>query len=138
MSKCVAIFPEIQQRIIVDCIVGVPDIDDTSIDSKSVICKALIDTGAMHTCISSRISNYLSLIPTGTMRITAANNHTDVVNTHVVNLTIGGEIRFEMMKLPRLSMSGEDIIIGMDVLSKGNMVLSNDETGTIFMFEVKS
>ena len=69
MKKSVTVFPEIQQRIVVDCIIGVPDLDDTNKDCKNVICKALIDTGAMRTCISSRVANYLEMIPTGTMRI---------------------------------------------------------------------
>ena len=136
MKKSVTVFPEIQQRIVVDCIIGVPDLDDTNKDCKSVLCKALIDTGAMRTCISSRIANYLEMIPTGTMRITAANEHMDIVNTHIVNITLGGEIRFNMIKVPRISMTGEDLIIGMDLLSQGNIIITNDtSTGTVFMFE---
>ena len=33
-------------------------------------------------------------------------------------------------------MTGEDMIIGMDLLSQGNIVITNDSsTGTVFMFE---
>ena len=135
MRKCVTIFPTIQQRIVIDCVIGSPDFDNTSVDSNNVICKALIDTGAMCTCISSRVADFLSLQPTGTMIITGANNHSDLVNTHIVNLTLGGEIRFEMIKVPRLNMTDQDLIIGMDLISKGDMVLKNSSDGTVFMFQ---
>ena len=136
MKRCVAIFPQIQHAIIIDCVVGVPDYDDATLDRNSVICKALIDTGAMKTCISKRVADFLGMIPSGTMKVTVANGQTDVVNTHVINLTLGGDIRFSPLTVPRLDMMGQDIIIGMDLLSKGNTVISNSDQGTTFVFEV--
>lgn len=136
MKKSISIFPSIQKRILLKIAVGAPDLDEPTKDVNSVICSALIDTGAMRTCISSRVANALSLIPTGTMRIEAANGHTDLVNTHIVNIDFGDDIRFEMMKVPRLNMSDEDMIIGMDILCQGDYAVSNSENKTIFMFQI--
>lgn len=136
MKKSVTVFPSIQKRILVDCIVGMPDMDIPEQDANNVICKALIDTGAMLTCISTRIANHMKMIPSGTMRVTAANGHTDIVNTHIINLTMGGDIRFPLVKVPRLHMEDEDMIIGMDILSQGDLLISNTEGTTTFVFQV--
>lgn len=136
MKKSISIFPTIQKRILVKVVVGAPDIEDPTQDSNSVICSALIDTGAMRTCISSRAANFLSLMPTGTMRIEAANGHTDLVNTHTINIDLGNEIRFVMINVPRLNMEDEDLIIGMDILCQGNYAVTNSEQGTVFMFQI--
>lgn len=136
MKKSISIFPTVQSRILVKVVVGTPDLDEPTKDAKTVICSALIDTGAMRTCISSRIASYLSLVPTGTMRIEAANGHTDLVNTHIINIDLGDDIRFEMIKVPRLNMTDEDLIIGMDILCQGDYAVSNTEQKTIFMFQV--
>lgn len=135
MKKSVTIFPSIQNRILVRCIIGTPDLDNPEKDSSSVICSALIDTGAMRTCISSRVANFLSLLPTGTMRVEAANGHSDLVNTHIINIGLGEDIRFNMVKVPRLNMDDEDMIIGMDLLCQGNYAVSNSDNRTVFMFE---
>ena len=136
MKKSVTIFPTIEKRILVDCVVGVPGQENPEQDTDNVICKALIDTGAMRTCISHRIANRLGLLPSGTMKVTAANGHTDVVNTHIINMTLGGDIRFTMLKVPRLRMEDEDMIIGMDILSNGDLLISNTEGTTTVMFQM--
>lgn len=135
MKKSFSIFPSVQKRILIKCTIGVPDLDDPHRDRNSVICSALVDTGAMRTCISSSVANYLSLIPTGTMRIEAANGHTDLVNTHIVNIDLGEDIRFEMLKVPRLNMEDEDMILGMDILCQGDFAVTNSDGKTIFMFQ---
>lgn len=135
MKRSVTIFPSVQNRILIQCVIGVPDFDDTKKDRISVVCSALIDTGAMRTCISSRVADYLSLLPTGTLRVEAANGHSDLVNTHIVNIGFGEDIRFNMIQVPRLNMEDEDMIIGMDILCKGNYAVSNSDNKTIFMYE---
>lgn len=91
----------------------------------------------MRTCISSRVANYLSLLPTDTMRVEAANGHSDLVNTHIVNIGFCEDIRFNMIQVPRLNMEDEDVIIGMDILCQGNYAVSNSENKTVFVFETE-
>lgn len=136
MKKSVTIFPSVQSRILINCVIGRPDSDNPQTDEQSVVCSALIDTGAMRTCISARVANFLSLVPTGTMRVEAANGHTDLVNTHIINIGFGDEIRFDLVKVPRLSMTDEDMIIGMDLLCQGNYAVTNSDNQTVFMFQL--
>lgn len=136
MSETTSIFPTVQRTVLVDCIVGQPDDINPIRDSKSVICHGLIDTGAEISAISTRVVEHLGLVATGSQEVTAANKHTDVVDTHIVNVGIGGDVRFPLIQVSCLDMDDEDMIIGMDLLSMGDLVISNSLGHTVFMFKI--
>lgn len=136
MSQTIAMFPTVQQRILVDCIVGIPDVINPIMDSKSVTCHGLIDTGAMVSAVSKRVAEYMQLPVTGSQEVVTANGHTDVVDTHVINIGMGGDVRFPMIQVSCIDMDDEDLIIGMDLLSQGDLVISNSDNHTIFMFKI--
>lgn len=121
----------------VDCIVGQPDNINPIRDCNSVICRGLIDTGAEISAISKRVVDYLGLVSSGSQEVTAANKHTDIVDTHVVNVTLGNDVRFSLVQVPCLNMDDEDMIIGMDLLSMGDLVISNSSGHTVFMFKIE-
>lgn len=135
MSKIVTVFPSIQSRILVDCVVGIPDNVNPIHSSSSVICHALIDTGAMISAISNRIVSYMNLPVSGSQEIIAANNHHDVVDSYIVNLGLNSEVYFPLVQVSCLDMDEYDIIIGMDLLNQGDLIISNVDGRTVFIFE---
>lgn len=137
MSQTVAMFPSVQQRILIDCIVGLPDVINPIRGSKSVTCHGLIDTGAMASAVSKRVADYMKLPVTGSQSVITANGHTDVVDSHIINIGLGGDVRFPMVQVSCIEMDDEDLIIGMDLLCQGDMVLSNSDGKTVFLFKVE-
>ncbi len=135
MSRIVTVFPSIQSRILVDCVVGIPDNVNPIHSSSSVICHALIDTGAMISAISNRIVSYMNLPVSGSQEIIAANNHHDVVDSYIVNLGLNSEVYFPLVQVSCLDMDEYDIIIGMDLLNQGDLIISNVDGRTVFIFE---
>lgn len=135
MSKIVTVFPSIQSRILVDCVVGIPDNVNPIHSSSSVICHALIDTGAMISAISKRLVSYMNLPVSGSQEIIAANNHHDVVDSYIVNLGLNSEVYFPLVQVSCLDMDEYDIIIGMDLLNQGDLIISNVDGRTVFIFE---
>ena len=136
MSRTVTLYPSVQQRLLIDCTIGVPDTLNPIRDAQTVICHGLIDTGAMVSAISKRVSDFMELAVTGGMELLTANGHADVVDTHIVNVGLGGDVRFPMMQVPCIEMDDEDLIIGMDILSQGDLAITNSGGKTVFMFKL--
>ena len=135
MSQIVEVFPSIQNRILIDCVIGIPDIINPIKNERCAICKALIDTGSMITAISTRAAEFLNAPVTGSEDVIAANNHHDTVNTHTVNIEIGKDIQFPLTEVSALDMTEYDIIIGMDLLSHGELMITNSDGRTVFYFK---
>ena len=135
MSKVVKIFPSVQRRILIDCVVGLPDEINPIHDSRSAICYALIDTGAMISAISTRAAEKLKLPVSGSQAVIAANNHRDVVDTYIVNLGLSQDVSFPLVQVSGLDMDEYDIIIGMDLLCEGDLIITNSDDRTVFAFD---
>lgn len=95
--------------------------------------KAVWDTGATHTVITKKIIDQLSLEPTG--KTTAHGVHaTNTVNTYLVHILLPNQLIIPTVRVLEGSMSGIDVLIGMDIISKGDFVVSNAKGKTIFEF----
>lgn len=107
-------------------------------DNKRVF-TAIWDTGATHTSISRRVSEELGLRPTGRMEMRGV-NRTKEVNTYKVNLVLPNNVRIEDLTVPEVSKLGSaaDLLIGMNVISLGNFVVSTHQGITSFSFQCPS
>lgn len=119
----------------------------TNVVIKSSVCahpdnvrqwKALWDTGASHSCIDKRIAKALGLIPLGNKNISTANGVV-TVNTHLVDITLPNELTMRNILVTSANL-GEDIdlLIGMDIICRGDFSITNYEGKTTFSFRIPS
>ena len=100
---------------------------------------ALWDTGAQITCISQALAARLNLQPQGSTRINGANNQPFLVNEYSVQLIMGNfVIPFLMVAELNMQNTGHDVIIGMDVISKGDLTITNFNGRTVLTFREPS
>lgn len=108
--------------------------------SKQVV--AIIDTGCTNTSIPTSIVKALDLIPCGTQKMNAVNK-SYICNYYVCDILIEDQIQIDnavLMGLPILldenekevSTANEELVLGMDILSKCDFAITNRNNCTKF------
>ena len=99
--------------------------------------KALWDTGATKSSISQRVVNDLGLIPVG-----QGINHTaaGVVPTkmYLINILLPCGVGFPSLMVTSSDLGNLDVLIGMDVICKGDFSITNLNGKTTFSFRAPS
>jgi predicted aspartyl protease len=98
---------------------------------------ALWDTGAMASVISTNVVNLLGLKPIGKTRIFHANGES-IVYTYLVNIYFQNGIEFQSLLVTGGLLSDTDVLIGMDIISKGDFAVSAFDGDTKMSFQVPS
>ena len=130
-TKC---FDHIMNLIMVDCSIQLPYSEDSGADVQS----ALWDTGANITCISTRLADKLKLESFDEALLSVANNEIFHASTYYVQLKMG-QFTIPFIKVLGLPMDdSKDIIIGMDVISKGDLAITNFGGRTVLSFREPS
>jgi predicted aspartyl protease len=100
--------------------------------------RALWDTGAECSVISPEISQALGLIPIGTTRIVGVNN-TSPAGKVKITLILPNRIRIpNLTVLVCTLIPGADMLIGMDIMMRGDSLISNGGGETLFSFTIPS
>ena len=129
------------RQIIIDVLIGHPhsaesfDLDDFLANNPPY--KALIDTGATHTCISPNIAQKLALVPEGKKQVHSATHKTSVNLYHVsffipITQQAGQEIRVDARAIFDLEVTeiiqpiNYDVLLGMDVLADCSLFIAQN------------
>ena len=98
------------------------------------------DTGATNTCISKNVVEKLGLIPSGQRPIQTPSGK-KIVNEYRIDI----KLQNEDVHLPNMFVldseigeQGIDILIGMDIINRGDFSVSNFENKTTFTFRIPS
>ncbi len=123
------------RRILVECKVAILG---QNIDQEDKV-RALWDTGAMCTCISENLANTLGLKPDDYGLVTGANNQPFCAPIYSVQLKMGHFV-LPYLRVYGLPMEGQahDVIIGMDLVTKGDLSITNCDGKTILTFREPS
>lgn len=129
-------YDSIKDRIIIDkCFVTLPSEDP---DSRGIEYKALWDTGAMSTCISVRLAQAMGLIETDHTKVTGANNVPFAAPLYDVQIKMGSYL-IPFKRVIGLPMCDEyDLIIGMDIITQGDLSITNYDGHTVITFRTPS
>jgi hypothetical protein len=104
-------------------------------EGKFIIVDALWATGATHSVFSPKIVNELGLHSIDTWVVGGINKEimSDVVVATIIlpNGTVFTEKRFSVNEIP-----GADVLIGMDIISRGDFVITNAKGKTMFSFVI--
>jgi predicted aspartyl protease len=98
---------------------------------------ALWDTGATGTVINKKVVDELGLKPVGIAKVNHANGES-MVNTYMVNVILPNDMGIHSIKVTDGILSGFDLLIGMNVISKGDFSICNKDGMTIFSFQMPS
>lgn len=129
-------YSSVVTRMLVECYISVPN---TPAGSDGAKLKALWDTGATVTCISTTLVTKLSLPIVDRIDITVANNKKVGADVHCV------QIRMDDFVVPCINVaaldmtgSGYDAIIGMDFMINGDTHISHYGGRTVLTFRQPS
>ena len=88
--------------------------------------KALWDTGATNSAITSKIVESLKLIPIGKKKVTGA-NATKLTNIYLLNIFLPNQV--VIIGIPATEIQSFvddfDVLIGMDIITKGDFSITN-------------
>lgn len=109
------------------------------IGDKKVEVPALWDTGATGTCISTEVVKSLGLKPTGKKNIQTPSGRSEV-NTYLVNILLPNSVRIPDVEVcdSEIGNQGLGVLVGMDIITKGDLAVSNFKGITMFSFRVPS
>lgn len=102
------------------------------------VLRSLWDTGASSTLISSKVAKALGLTSIGTSFLSGYNSGIDVKNTFLVHLGLPtGDI---VTNVVAMEFDGDDydLVIGMDVITRGDFAITNKGQKTTFSFRIPS
>ena len=100
---------------------------------------ALWDTGAMCTCVSQTLAAKLGLVKVYEKELTVADNKSIMADVFCAKIRMG-HIEFANMFVYGLPMDGkkENVIIGMDVISQGDLTITNYQDQSLLTFRAPS
>lgn len=85
--------------------------------------KAVWDTGATSSMISAALARKLTLAPTGTIQIAGVHGVQNA-RCYSVDIVFGNKFMIPSVKVSEASdFGGFDMLVGMDIISKGKMVI---------------
>lgn len=98
---------------------------------------ALWDTGATNSVITQQVIDKCNLSPTGMVTVHAANG-SYTAETYLVNIALPNGVTFSGLRVTKGDVSGTDMLIGMDVISQGDLAVTNHGGVTKFSFRMPS
>ena len=98
---------------------------------------ALWDTGATNCVISQAVVDSCGLTPISRTIVTGVNT-TEETDVYLVNIQLPNSVQFVGLRVTKGNLRGEDIIIGMDVITQGDFAVSSYNGVTKFSFRLPS
>jgi predicted aspartyl protease len=107
-----------------------------NLPSNPVDVYALVDTGASNTCISKRLADRLDLEVIGNGMMDTAGGLCET-NQYYIDLLMRNNISFANIRaIEFFSAKMFDILIGMDILTLGDLAITNANHQTVISFRV--
>ena len=98
---------------------------------------ALWDTGATVTCISKNVATSLHLVPITEKEATTPLGSKNC-KVYIIDIILDNDVRIDDVYAYETEIGNEniDILVGMDVIQRGEFVISNIEGKTKFSFSI--
>ena len=100
--------------------------------------KALWDTGANITILNNELVKKLNPQPTGDGYLATISDEAVPSQKYKINLFLPGNIEFPNIEVINGETKGCDVLIGMDIISQGDFIISNYNGKTSFIFHLPS
>lgn len=131
-------YADIVPRLITECGVCEAYIDvPGGKHPKGFKVRALWDTGATCTTISKNVVKGLGLTPIGFGDVFHAGG-SGMAGVYKINVLLPNNIEFPALKVLDGDLYGFDMLIGMDIISKGDFAVTHSDGKTTFTFRIPS
>jgi hypothetical protein len=125
-----------QYRIVTTC--NVTPAYDTDFYPEQILDvqgKALWDTGATISAISIQVAQYLKLKPLRKQVMNTANGYT-TLDLYEVNIELDNGMQFNDLLVCAAQLGDVQVLIGMDVITQGDLAITNGNRKTTFSFQI--
>lgn len=100
--------------------------------------KAIWDTGATGSVITKKVVQELDLKTVGIVKVHTASD-TTMANTYFVNIWLPNKVIVSNLGVIEGKIAGQcEVLIGMDIISKGDFAVTNYNGRTVFTFRLPS
>lgn len=101
--------------------------------------KTLWDTGATISCISHDVVQKLKLISTGKRAISTPSGAKEV-DTYLVDIELLNGVNIDAIEVCETEIGKQeiDLLVGMDIINRGDFSVSNHNGKTVFTFSIPS
>jgi len=99
--------------------------------------QAIWDTGATHTAITQKVVQDCNLQPTGMTTVHTAGGEANSP-TYLVSIWLPNKICIPQLRVTEANIRGADVLIGMDIVSQGDLAISTKEGKTNLSFRMPS
>jgi gag-polyprotein putative aspartyl protease len=101
--------------------------------------KALWDTGATQSCISDRLAEELGLEAEDFVKVATASGIVRLP-IYTLHLALPNHIVFDSIEVIEFAYGDDDcdLIIGMDIMTQGDLAMTNQAGRTVFSFRIPS
>ncbi len=106
-------------------------------NKKSTSVKAIWDTGATASVITSKVAKNLGLVPVGMTEVHTAGG-VRTCNVYIVDLMLPNEVFIPNVQVTEADMTTNDVLIGMDIITLGDFAITNLAGKTRFTFSIPS
>lgn len=101
-------------------------------------CSAIWDTGATNTAISKKVIKECNLKPIGLRKVHHAGG-TSITNTYLINLWLPNKLVVYNIRVAEGILGKQtDVLIGMDIINKGDFAVTNKNGKTVFTYRYPS
>lgn len=99
---------------------------------------AIWDTGATNSVISKRVADELGLHPFTFATVNHAGGKSNRVPVYRVNIELPNQVGFIGINVSEGVLAGANVLIGMDIITRGDFAVSNYNGHTTFSYRVPS
>ena len=100
--------------------------------------RSLWDTGATFSMITNRVAGDLNLRADGSITLRHAGGQAEGVPIFYVNLLLYNNVEIADVRVGLVDARDFDVIIGMDIINRGDFAVSNRDGATSFSFRIPS
>lgn len=129
-----AIVPVLHTEVMVTQNAG-KSVEQAIADSKAF--KAIWDTGATNSMITQNVVDQCGLKPTGITEIFTASGAAQT-ETFLVDIFLPNKVIAPDIKVSRGDIFGADMLVGMDIISRGDFAVTTNAGRTVFSFRMPS
>lgn len=99
---------------------------------------AIVDTGSTISAVSPRVVHALQLKPIRMVEVETISEHQELANLYLVNIVLRNKVGLRFLRCVEAKIRSGDVLIGMDVITRGDLVVTNFQGKTTFSFRMPS
>lgn len=132
-------FQDIQNCIVSECYIYAPtDLEGGERVKRVKVMNALWDTGASGSLISQRAAKILGLESIGKTGVSGYNDNIDIKETYLIHVGLPTGDIVTNIEATECNSDEYDAVIGMDIICKGDLAITNKFGNTTFSFRIPS